>query len=253
MPHRVLCALSLCAFAALATGEDRRIVVKWGDGKRVEAVIGYPRGNGKFPAVVIASGRGGGMGSQLVKGFAERAVKAGVVAVRFDYAYFTAKGEPSKGAVAEAEEMRNVLMAIRTDPRIDSSRIVLAGKSLGSVVAHAVFSNDNSVLGEILFTPVVTTIEQGNRLYPGLQGSYRPVAIILGNKDQETAPLGTLYNFLQTASLRVSVNVVAGDHGLFVVGPDGKQDAAQSKKAQDAALDLAVYWLRHMVDNRVPY
>lgn len=253
MNGRLLLALALCSIGALSLGEERRVTVKWGSGHRVDAVISYPKGAGKFPAVVIASGRSGGMESPIVKGLAQRAVKAGIAAVRFDYAYFTAKGEPSKGVVAEAEEARNVLAAIKTDPRIDAGRIVLAGKSLGSVVAHAVFNQDSSVRGEVLLTPVVTTQDQGNRLYPGLSGSYRPIAIILGNKDQDNAPLGTLYNFLKDASLRVSVNVVAGDHGLNVVDESNRPDPKQTQMAHDTALNLAVYWLRTMLENKLPY
>ena len=53
---------------------------------------------------------------------------------------FAAKGEPSKGLVDEAEQFKAVIAAALKDPRVDAKRVVLAGKSLGSVVAHRAFA-----------------------------------------------------------------------------------------------------------------
>lgn len=241
--------LTLSAVAGLwiaCPAADRTLRVTWAEGKQVSAVISYPAGKGKLPVLLIAPGRSGGMNTPVIKGFAEKAVRDGLVAVRFDYAYFAAKGEPSKGLVDETEQFKAVVAEILKDPRVDPKRVVIAGKSLGSVVAHRVFQMEPTYAGEVLLTPVIPTLEDANRLYPNLPISGRPTALVVGNSDTENAPLGVVYNFLKDASRKVLLNVVAGDHGYWL--SDGKDNATRIRNAAnvDMALEVGEYWVRQI-------
>jgi len=244
--------LSLCCLAAcsLSFATDKTIQVTWGTGQHVTAVISYPAGKTSAPTIVIASGRSGGMGTSIIKGFADKAVRDGLVAVRFDYTYFTNKGEPSKGVTDEIDEMNAVINEISKDPRVDTKKMIIAGKSLGSVVAHRVFNQNNTYLGEILLTPLVTSQENADRFYPGLVTSGRPIVLVVGNQDTENAPMGVVYNFLKDSSRKVMLDTVAGDHGFELGGT-----TAAAKRANDAnidsALETAEYWVR-MIARIVP-
>jgi predicted alpha/beta-hydrolase family hydrolase len=243
---RTLLAILALAMFSLSLAEDKSVKITWGGAKQVTAVFSYPPNRGKLPIILIASGRSGGMNTPVVKGLADKAVRDGIVAVRFEYAYFTAKGEPSKGLVDETEQFKAVVTAALKDPRIDPKRVVIAGKSLGSVVAHRVFQLEPTYAGEVLLTPVIPTVDDANRLYPNLPLAGRPTAIVVGNSDTDNAPLGVVYNYLRDASRKVMLNVVAGDHGYWV--SEGKDDAGRTRNAAntDMALEVAEYWVRQM-------
>ena len=240
---RMLFALFAFALASLSLASDKTIQVTWGTGQHVTAVISYPIGKSKAPTLFIASGRTGGMGTSIIKGLADKAVHDGMIAVRFDYAYVTAKTNPSKGLVDETDQMNAVIEEVMKDPRVDQKKIIIAGKSLGSVVAHRVFSQNNTYLGEVLLTPVIATVEDGQRLYPNLVLSGRPAVLIVGNQDTENAPLGVVYNFLKDASRKIMLDIVAGDHGFELGGNNASANSANALNVDDA-LNVAEYWVR---------
>ena len=240
---RALTAVSLLAFAACSFGADRDFSADWGHGK-VKATISYPSGKGKVPVIFIASGRSGGMNTNIIKGFADKVVRDGMIAVRFDYDYYAKKGEPSKGLTDETDQFNAVITEAMKDSRVDSKRVIIAGKSLGSVVAHRVFASKSSYLGEVLLTPVIPTLDDGQRLYPNLVVSGRPVVLVVGNQDTENAPLGVVYNYLRDASRKIMLDIVAGDHGFEVTtGTDANAQKLNQANA-DAALETAEYWVR---------
>jgi predicted alpha/beta-hydrolase family hydrolase len=240
---RMLLALSCLAIGALSFANDKTIQVTWGQGLHLTAVVSYPAGNAPAPTIFIASGRTGGMNASIIKGFADKAVHDGLIAVRFDYDYFTRRAEPSKGLVDEADQMNAVINEAFKDPRIDQKKIIIAGKSLGSVVAHKVFTQRNTYLGEILLTPVIATVEDGERFYPNLSTSGRPAVLIVGNADTENAPLGVVYNYLKDASRKIMLDIVAGDHGFELGGTTAYAKRANAANI-DAALNTAEYWVR---------
>lgn len=241
---RTVLALSCLALTSLCFAADKTMQVTWGAGQHVTAVVSYPAGKNPAATVFIASGRSGGMNTSIVKGLADKAVQSGMVAVRFDYGYFAAKAEPSKGLTDEADQMNAVINEAFKDPRVDKKRIIIAGKSLGSVVAHRVFQQNNTYLGEILLTPVIPTVDDGQRLYPNLPLSGRPIVLVVGNQDTDNAPLGVVYNYLKDASRKIMLNIMAGDHG-FELGAANTNAAKRANAANvDAALETAMYWVR---------
>jgi predicted alpha/beta-hydrolase family hydrolase len=241
----MLLALAMVATSAVSHAADRTVKVMWGTAQHVTAVFSYPAGTQRVPALIIASGRSGGMDTSIIKGFAGKAVRDGMVAVRFNYTYFAAKGTPSEGLVDEVDQFNAVIQEAMKDPRVDPKRLIIAGKSLGSVVAHRIFQQNPSYLGEVLLTPVILTLEDAQRLYPNLPLAGRPTVLIVGNQDVDNAPLGVVYNYLKDASRKVMLDVVAGDHGLEI---GGSSDVAKRANAAnvDSALDVAQYWVRQI-------
>lgn len=243
---RMLLAITGMSLASLVIASDRTVQVAWGTGRHVSAVFSYPPNQGRLPVVIIASGRSGGMGTNLIKGFADKAVRDGIIAVRFDYEYYAAKKEPSKGLVDESDQMDAVLNQTLKDPRVDPKRVVIAGKSLGTVVAHRAFTANASFLGEVLLTPIITSVEDGQRLYPNLPLAGRPTALIIGNTDTENAPLGVVYNYLKDASRKIMVDIVAGDHGYGVTDLTATPGKHLNDANADSALEVAEYWVRQI-------
>jgi predicted alpha/beta-hydrolase family hydrolase len=243
---RMLLTLTGMSLGSLVMATDRTVQVTWGTGRHVTAIFSYPPNQGKLPVVIIASGRTGGMATGVIKGLADKAVRDGLVAVRFDYEYYAAKREPSKGLVDESDQMDAVIGEALKDPRIDSKRVVIAGKSLGSVVAHRAFGTNSAFLGEVLLTPVIPTIEDGQRLYPNLPIAGRPTALVIGNTDTENAPLGVVYNYLKDASRKIMVDIVAGDHGFGVTDLTTESGKRLNDANADAALEVAEYWVRQI-------
>src|SRR5438093_11993143 len=86
-------------------------------------------------AVVLAPGQGYHPARPLLVRSAEALAEAGFVVVRFDWAYFTAKGQPSDGLAKEAEDLEAAIAYAR---KVEgASKVLLAGKSLGSLVVLA--------------------------------------------------------------------------------------------------------------------
>lgn len=246
MKARTLASLSCLLGASLAAASDRTVQVPWGTGQHVTAVFSYPERQGKLPAIVIASGRTGGMQADIIKGFAAKATRDGLIAIRFDYSYYADKKEPSHGLVDETDQFNAVLDQVAKDPRVDPKRIVIAGKSLGTVVANRAFAANAAYAGEVLLTPIIDTVEDGQRLYPNLPLSGRPVAVVIGNQDTENAPLGSVYNYFKDASRKIMVDIVAGDHGYELTSLTDPASKRLNLANIDAALETAEYWVRQI-------
>lgn len=213
------------------------------EGTVLQAEIGRPKGKvqGKLPAVVIAPGQGYHMDLPLTRGLFDAAVAAGFVAARFNWRYMAKKaGEPAEDLGAEVADMQAVLDQVKRDPRVDPARVVVAGKSLGSMVAYRVLVKNPDVRGALLLTPIFRTKESVARDYPGLAGLDRPVAFLVGDQDAGNCQLPLLYQELAgvKAPLAKAI-VVAGNHSLEVA-PRG--DAANQPNL-DAATAIATHWL----------
>jgi acetyl esterase/lipase len=121
--------------------------VKTPRGASVNVAINVPDSSvaGKRPAVIIAPGAGYHMELPIIKELAEKLVAAGVLAFRFDWNYYAtdpAKGQSSAGLSKELEDMQSVVNLAKADARVDAGQIIIAGKSMGSVVAFNVFIRD---------------------------------------------------------------------------------------------------------------
>jgi dienelactone hydrolase len=131
-------------------------------GEPIELLVDTPprRGNASLPAVVLAPGAGYHMRLPVLESLTRALVKQGVVVYRFNWAYFVKdpqKGTSSKDRAAEIEDMTTALEIARRDPAVDRTRIALAGKSLGSIIAWRVLRAQPDLRGALLLTPVCSS------------------------------------------------------------------------------------------------
>src|SRR5262245_8630812 len=134
-PLAVLSRASLAVVAALALGGDPAgpadVKIPTKRGAELEATVHRPaKGNGV--AVVLAPGAGYHRGLPLMKRSAEALAEAGFVAVRFDWAYFTAKGQPQDDLAPEVADLDAAVAFARKQEGV--TKVIVAGKSLGSMV-----------------------------------------------------------------------------------------------------------------------
>jgi dienelactone hydrolase len=220
-------------------------------GEPIEVLVEYPaRAVSKsLPTVVLAPGAGYHMRLPLLESLARALVKQGIVVYRFNWAYFVKdpeKGTLSKDRLAEIEDMNTVLELARRDPAVDKSRIALAGKSLGSIIAWRVLRSQPDVRGALLLTPVCSSrpnkpvVPEAN--YPEVAQETRRSAWILGDEDPACVP-PTLFRLLASSGQPTRVNVVGGNHS-FEHGPPGdKAAAASTSRTVELVTRLSVEFL----------
>lgn len=204
-----------------------------------------PTGEGPFPCVLICPGRGYHMELPLIKGIAEDAVAAGFVALRFNWTFYTQNSSPSADGSQELGDIEAMLALAKSTAGVDSTRIYLAGKSLGSVYAYYAFHDHRELKGCLLLTPVIPESGSGQDYYPGLADEYRKVAFILGSEDIYNCPLTNLYGYLAQCKAPIPVVALAGGHGFNQAGES--KDATLLRIDEfnlQTAVDATVYWLK---------
>jgi alpha-beta hydrolase superfamily lysophospholipase len=263
---RLLFVASLLAVAAApCLGETTRqeFEVATTRGAKVRVVAHYPDGAhaGALPAVVIAPGQGYHMGLPLITGLAEEAARAGVIAYRFDWAYRAVEGgRPSEGLVDEVEDMSTVVSLALSEERVDPARVMLAGKSLGTLVAYRLFREFSKLTSLFLLTPVVSLgpsdPEAGPEAaprevigenYPDLVSTQRPVVMIAGEQDHLCA-LPVLYRALGRTKGNVKAVILGGDHSMNVGDWRDPAFASRNEANVKAAVNATVHWMRLLLE-----
>jgi alpha/beta superfamily hydrolase len=196
-----------------------------------------PANKEKVPCVIICSGQGYHKDLPLIKEFADLAEKSGFAAVRFNWSYFTAKGKPSADGNAELADLESIINLVKQNAKIDSTRIYIAGKSMGSLLAWNAFQEHKELKGCILLTPLLSKAEEGNSYYPDLAKETRPVVFILGDRDTSMCKLTELYKYLGTCAQNISVVALAGAHGIQI---EDEADNPNLKKINQEGIRLAV-------------
>lgn len=197
--------------------------------------LGFPETPGRHPAILLAPGLAYHKDQPLIKLLCEKAVRRGFVAARFNWGFHGAGTHPSPDLHHEAEDFRTVLDALQHDPRVARHRIFLAGKSIGSIVAHRI-ARGTPVHGTVLLTPVLPTLADFEHHYPGLREVEHPTVILAGDQD-EHAPLPILYAGLSGCE-KVKLLVAKGDHALKV------GNGVQNRQNLEAVCHMVLYWLR---------
>ena len=193
-------------------------------------------------AVVIASGQGAHRKGRLFVACADALAGAGFLALRFDWAYFTAKGQPSAKLAQEVEDLEAALAFVRAQEGVKN--VILAGKSLGSLVAlkRAAKKADDLAALALLTFPIH---DPGGRPTEDVVDVNRltlPTFVLCGDRDP-LCNLGLLYHLLADAKTPPVVAIVPGDHGLQ--GPT-KSDSETAENHDLAARSL-VLWARRRV------
>ena len=107
------------------------------------------------PVVVMAHGLGG-VKEMRLDAYADRFVAAGYAVVVFDYRYFGASsGRPRQLLDIDTQlaDWRNVLTWVRSQPGLDSRRIVLWGTSFGGGLVIQVAAEDHDIAAVIAQCP----------------------------------------------------------------------------------------------------
>jgi alpha/beta superfamily hydrolase len=247
--------------ASAAPTKPTEHVVTTPRGAKVALSLHLPQGTpGKLATLIIAPGQGYHRGLPILKGLAEEAARQGIAALRFDWAYTAAKGRPSAGLKAEREDLEAVLAFAKAHERVDGKRILLAGKSLGTLVVYPAFRSHPELRGLFLLTPVVTWKwgEDGKELpkarsvlaenYPGLSETKRQVVITVGDRDRLCA-LPMLYAGLSGTKGNVASVVVGGDHGLNL--GSWRDEAFKKPNAANVAVAVkaTVQWMRIVLEH----
>jgi len=247
MKTTVAGVLSMTFIAAEAFAEN--VTIKTPRGTIVNVSVDRPAGaDGRSPVLIIAPGQGYHKELPLIKMFAHKAVAAGLVVYRFDWGYFSAdpkSGRPSDKLQLEAEDMQTVINHAKADTAVDSSRIVLAGKSIGSRVSYQIFNASKDYRGLILMTPICTDPDTGKSVgtesYPSFSQNTRPISFILGDSDA-LCKIPTLYDFAHLTAGNVTINVLKGGHSLTVGAPGDAANAKIDAVNLDLATSTATLW-----------
>ncbi|NRB40841.1 MAG: hypothetical protein HRU20_20615 [Pseudomonadales bacterium] len=224
-------------------------------GDVIEAQLHTPKNiQGKIPALLIAPGKGYHMDLPLVKKLAQEAAENNIISLIFNWHSFTSNGTSSEDLAKEVQDMAAALKYIKSLANVDTDKIMLAGKSLGSVVAYKIFKSHQDLFSLYLLTPLCTWHwdDQGNQVYPfpigeirypKLNDELRPIHITLGNKDTLCMP-EMLYDFLKMSNGNISTTVLGGDHGMNL----RKWHDPTYKDRNEANLKAAVHTTSHWMN-----
>lgn len=248
-----LFAFSLIWSAAPAAAQDG-IKVPTPRGAAIEVIVEKPAGNGPFPAVIFGSGSGYNMRQPILEQVAHALVAKGIAVYRLDWAYRVA-GTPfaaqPRDKLAEIEDMRTALRLAQNDPSIDRTRILLAGKSLGSVIAWKLLRITPEIKGAILFTPVCDPKENPDApagFYPDLGAEQRQRLWIMGDVDP-VCPVPLFHRYLADGGAADRLAVISGNHSYQSPDHPGRDQRALDLAAQ-LAVDFALTLLVPASDGR---
>ncbi len=204
-------------------------------------------------AVVLAPGQGYHKELPLMKRSAEVLSAAGFTALRFDWAYFTAKGQPSADLSVEREDVDAAIAFLRArsasmdEHRDSAKKIVLAGKSLGSLASlmRAGTKSDDLAGLALLTLPVHQPDDTSNARVEAadLDKAKCPVLIINGDSDP-MSDLATLYRLAASAKTAPRIVIVPGDHG-FETKPG---DHPSAKPSVELAAQALATWARRFAE-----
>lgn len=238
----MLCSATIPILLALGVmAEESKVEIKTQSGTNFVAMVGMPEGEGPFPAVVIAPGRGYHMELPLVKDLAERLRSVGIATVRFDWIFFTKKESPSEGRKTEQDQIESALDHLKTNGRIDKNRLGIVGKSLGSVVAWSAFRNRSDAKAVVMLTPIMPDEETALRLHPGLEVEHRDAVWIIGDNDAENCSLPVIYKIAGIAKAKSRVVVLEGGHSF----ERSREDSAPENSK--FAIEAASYWFQRLL------
>jgi dienelactone hydrolase len=237
-----LIMMVLCAgFSTVSLSQSLNVTTPRGD--VLQVIADFPAGSGPFPAVILAPGQGYHMALPAMSETARTLVESRIAVFRFNWFYFSKdekNGAPSTNLTAEVEDMTAVLNHVRRDARVAKDKIVVGGKSLGTLVAWQLLQQNKDIKAGFFLTPVceraVNASTKGEspaaENYPALNAETRPLAFIAGEIDP-VCKAKSLYRFVADASNNVRVAVIGGNHGFsnpLVTGSEGNAITNQNIK-----------------------
>ncbi|MBC3915920.1 hypothetical protein H8L32_00350 [Undibacterium sp. CY18W] len=215
---------------SLETKSTSILHLRISDAQVLELRADFPDGAGPFPALILAPGLRYDMDRPAILQTAGHLVMRGIAVYRFNWIFYTVdaeSGHPSADLSAEFASMQAVVAAARSDVRVNSHQLSVAGKSFGSVVAWQVFQADKSLQRCILITPLCKagTANQNEELdtvrqnYPDVEQESRPVTMMAADQDPY-CELPLLHRYAARFAKPATVTVLPGNHSFEIPSED---------------------------------
>lgn len=224
-------------------------------GSEIEITI-HSSSNIKKPTIIVAPGLSCNSKGPLFETLGVKGSQDNFTIVRFEWAYCLkdpSKPAPSDNLANEIEDFKTALDYAISRSAVDAEQIIIAGKSLGSVVAYSVFQSIPSAKGLILLTPICTytTDDNGNPLpvpmqvceenYPLIKKDQRPIYMTMGSNDNSCV-INVLFDYLKDSNGNILVGVAGGDHGYRIKNLDGKLDEVRTQRNIDSVINSVLNW-----------
>jgi len=243
--------------------------IKAKDGLYIAAAIRKPKGDGRYPAIIIFHGAPGGRGMEQLTGWSrgdtggpvwERFLQEGYVVAVADYrgGNMGLTSTPStNGMVTSIEDGLSVIDYVKSLPYVDPNRLNLYGVSLGGNLVMYLVSkvqvNAAIVGAPATFWFLGITMPAGP---PGpdrfknakpdpeisrknIEPIQTPVLILVGTADGLLPVATLLHDALAAAGKKVRMEVYENGYHDFCLGPQGQKrpDLPQGEALFDSALD----------------
>ena len=244
--------------------------IKSKDGLYIAAAIRKPKGEGRYPAIIIFHGAPGGRGMEQLVGWSrgdhggpvwERFLQEGYVVAVADYrgGNMNLTSSPSSaGMITSIDDGLSVIDYVKALPYVDPDRLSLYGVSLGG----------NLVMNLVSRVPVTSAIVGapaamwflGISMAPGgpagpdrfknakpdpeisrknIEPIRTPILILVGTADGLLPVATMLHDALAAGGKQVRMEVYEHGYHDFCLGPQGQKrtDLPQGEALLDSALD----------------
>jgi dienelactone hydrolase len=248
----------------------QQVYIKSKDGLYVAAAIRKPKGEGRYPAIIMFHGAPGGRGIEQLVGWSrgdhggpvwERFLQEGYVVVVADYrgGNMNLMSSPSSnGLITSIDDGLAVIDYVKTLPYVDSTRLNLYGVSLGGNLVMNLVSRvqvNSAIVGApaamwFLGIPVTPGAPAGpdrfKNMKPDPEISRKniepirtPILILVGTADSLLPVTTLLHDALAAAGKSVRMEVYEHGYHDFCLGPQGhnRPDLPQGEALLDSTLD----------------
>jgi len=231
---------------------------------------------GKVPLIIECPGAGYHKDLSLFTDIRDEALKNNIACLRFNWKYYSEKRKPSDRYQEELQTIEEMIQVAKQNPAIDTEKIYLAGKSLGSVLAYQAmlikeetkadepkthcgagceasqnqeatpqYAFRKDIKGLILLTPIFPDENSAVKLHPNLDKLNIDTYVIVGANDPENCDLKVLIAQLAKAPKAIELHVVGGDHG-FNLEPwqEGVVSEKNNKNIQNVA-QQTIFWIKN--------
>jgi dipeptidyl-peptidase-4 len=236
--------------------------IKAKDGVYIAAAIRKPKGDGRYPAIIMFHGAPGGRGmAQLVTWSRgdfggpvwERFLQEGYVVVVADYrgGDMNLMSVPStNGMVTAIDDGLAVIDYVKALPYVDTARLNLYGVSLGGNLVMQLVSRltvNSAIVGApaaiwflgMRFPPTPDMKPDPEIARRNIEPIHTPILILQGTADRLLPVATALHDALAAAGKPVRMEVYENGYHDFCLGPQGQKrpDLPHGEYLMDAALD----------------
>jgi dipeptidyl-peptidase-4 len=236
--------------------------IKAKDGLYIAAATRKPKGEGRYPAIIMFHGAPGGRGMAQLVGWSrgdfggpvwERFLQEGYVVVVADYrgGDMNLMSVPStNGIVTSIDDGLAVIDYVKSLPYVDPARLNLYGVSLGGNLVMQLVSRvtvHSAIVGApaaiwflgMKFPPTSDMKPDPEISRKNVEAIQTPILILQGTADRLLPVATALHDALAAAGKPVRMEVYENGYHDFCLGPQGQKrpDLPHGEFLMDAALD----------------